>query len=62
MKNLKDAREVWTKNGGKFATLSAADQADAAKKVFEATTKVLDKYPAVKATYDQIKKIADSIN
>jgi len=60
-KNLTDAREVWTKNGGKFATLSAADQADASKKVFEATTKVLEKYPPVKATYDQIKKIADGI-
>ncbi len=60
-KNLKDAREIWTKNGGKMATLSAADQADAAKKVFEATNKVLDKYPPVKATYEQIKKIADGI-
>ena len=58
--NLKNAREVWTKNGGKFTKLSDAEQADAQKKVSEATVKVLAKYPAVKAIYDQVKTIADA--
>lgn len=57
--NLKNAREVWTKNGGVFKSLPEADQADAQKRVSEATQKVLAKYPAVKTTYDQIKAIAD---
>lgn len=60
--NLKDAREVWGKNGGIMKSLPAAEQADAQKRVFEATTKVLAKYPAVKATYDSIKAIADKTN
>lgn len=57
--NIQRAREVWTKNGGKFASLPPAEQADAQKRVAEATVKVLAKYPAVKATYDKIKAIAD---
>ena len=57
--NLKEAREVWAKNGGIMKSLPAAEQADAQKRVFEATTKVLAKYPAVKATYESIKAIAD---
>lgn len=58
--NLKNAREVWTKNGGVFKTLPEAEQADAQKRVSEATVKVLAKYPPVKATYDAIKAIADA--
>ncbi len=57
--NLKNAREVWTKNGGKLVKLSDAEQATAQKSVSEATAKVLSKYPAVKATYEAIKAIAD---
>lgn len=57
--NLKNAREVWAKNGGKMVSLSAAEQASAQKSVSEATVKVLAKYPAVKTTYDKIKAIAD---
>ncbi len=60
--NLKNAREVWAKNGGKMEKLSDAEQALAQKSVSEATVKVLAKYPAVKATYDQIKAIADKTN
>lgn len=59
-KNLVNAREVWIKNGGKLAKLPADEQAFAQKQVTEATGKVLAKYPAVKATYDAIKKIADA--
>ena len=59
-KNLKDAREVWAKNGGIMKSLPAAEQADAQKRVSEATAKVLAKYPPVKATYDAIKAIADA--
>lgn len=58
--NLKNAREVWAKNGGIMKSLPAAEQADAQKRVTEATTKVLAKYPPVKATYDAIKAIADA--
>jgi TRAP-type transport system periplasmic protein len=58
--NLKNAREVWTKNGGTFSMLPAAEQADAQKRVAEATVKVLAKYPAVKTIYDQVKAIADA--
>ncbi len=58
--NLKNAREVWTKNGGVFKSLPAAEQATAQKAVAEATVKVLAKYPAVKSTYDAIKQIADA--
>lgn len=57
-KNLINAREVWTKNGGKLAKLSDAEQADAQKRVTDATLKVLAKYPAVKAVYDQVQSIA----
>lgn len=60
VENLKVAREVWTKNGGKLDKLSPDEQALAQQSVTEATGKVLAKYPAVKATYDQIKAIADA--
>jgi TRAP-type C4-dicarboxylate transport system substrate-binding protein len=59
VENLQNAREVWTKNGGKLLKLPDAEQAAAQKSVSEATVKVLSKYPAVKATYDAIKAIAD---
>ncbi len=58
--NLKNAREVWTKNGGTFSLLPPAEQVDAQKRVTEATEKVLVKYPAVKSIYDQVKSIADA--
>jgi TRAP-type C4-dicarboxylate transport system substrate-binding protein len=58
--NLKNAREVWLKNGGKLAKLPPAEQADAQKRVTEATVKVLAKYPAVKKVYDDIKAVADA--
>lgn len=59
VENLKNAREVWAKNGGKMLKLSDAEQAIAQASVSEATVKVLAKYPAVKATYEAIKAIAD---
>jgi TRAP-type C4-dicarboxylate transport system substrate-binding protein len=58
VKNLENARGVWTKNKGTFSKLSAAEQADAQKRTIDATLKVLAKYPPVKATYDQIKAVA----
>ena len=60
--NLKAAVDVWAKNGGKVVSLPAAELADAQKRVFEATNKVLDKYPPVKATYQAMKAIADATN
>lgn len=59
VENLKNAREVWAKNGGIMSKLSDAEQATAQTSVSEATAKVLVKYPAVKAVYDQIKAIAE---
>ena len=59
---VKAAYEIWQKNNGKIVKLPAADQADAQKRVIEATNKVLEKHPAVKATYEAVKKIADSTN
>ncbi len=58
--NLVRARDVWTKNGGKFSKLSDAEQKDAQRRVNEATAKVLAKYSAVKATYDSMKAVADA--
>ena len=49
--------EGWTKNGGKIAFLSADEQAEAERRVGEATQAFLAKYPKLKDTYDKLKAI-----
>jgi len=54
-------REVWTKNNGKFAKLSDAEQTEAQKRVIEAVQPMFAKDAALKAFYDRIKTLAASV-
>jgi TRAP-type C4-dicarboxylate transport system substrate-binding protein len=58
VKNIAQARDIWTKNKGTFIKLSPAEQADAQKRTVDATLKVVAKYPPVKATYEAIRAVA----
>jgi TRAP-type C4-dicarboxylate transport system substrate-binding protein len=54
-------RKTWVERGGKIANLSEADQAEAQKRVTQATETVLAKHPAIKANYEKAKAIASAI-
>jgi TRAP-type transport system periplasmic protein len=54
-------REVWLKNNGKFAKLSDAEQAEAQKRVVDSLQPMFAKDAGLKAFYDKIKSLADSV-
>ena len=53
--------ENWIKKGGKIATLSPAEQAEAEKRVAEAIQPLLAKDAGLKAFYDKIKSLAATV-
>jgi len=54
-------REVWTKNNGKFAKLSDAEQAEAQKRVADSLQPMFAKDAALKTFYDKLKTLAASV-
>ena len=54
-------RETWVKNNGKFATLSAAEQAEAQKRVTDAVQPLLAKDAGVKSLYEKLKSLATTV-
>ena len=61
-KRIADDHKVWLSRGGKTAKLSAAEQAEAAKRVQAAIQSVLDKNPPSKEFYQKIKAITAAVN
>jgi TRAP-type C4-dicarboxylate transport system substrate-binding protein len=61
IKRIADDRKAWTDRGGKFVSLSAAEQKDAEKRVLAATNGVLDKNPPSKDFYQKIQAITSAI-
>jgi TRAP-type transport system periplasmic protein len=55
-------RETWTKNNGKIVTLSPADQAEAEKRVLATVEPILAKDPPLKAFYEKLRSLAQSVN
>lgn len=55
-------RANWTKNNGKFASLPAAEQADAEKRVTESLAPMFAKDANLKSFYDKMKAIAAKVN
>jgi TRAP-type C4-dicarboxylate transport system substrate-binding protein len=55
-------RKLWAERGGKAVKLSAAEQADAEKRVMAAVRGVLDRNQPSKELYEKLKAIADKIN
>jgi TRAP-type C4-dicarboxylate transport system substrate-binding protein len=53
---------AWTANGGKIATLSGAEQAEAARRVAAAIAPILDKSAPLKEFYNKIKAGAATVN
>jgi len=58
---LKQDRETWMQQGGKLATLSAAEQEEAVRRVSAAFQPILDKNAALKAFYTKIKEGAATV-
>jgi hypothetical protein len=54
-------RDVWTKNNGKFAKLSDAEQAEAQKRVLDSLQPLFAKDAGLKTFYDKIKSLAASV-
>lgn len=61
IKRIADDRKTWLDRGGKFVSLPAAEQTDAAKRVQTATNGVLDKNPPSKEFYQKIQAITSAI-
>jgi TRAP-type C4-dicarboxylate transport system substrate-binding protein len=59
---IKDDYKAWADRGGKVVKLSAAEQADAVKRVDAAVRSVLDKNAPSKDLYTKLKAIADKVN
>ncbi len=55
-------KAAWAKNNGKMTTLSAAEQAEAQKRVIDALVPVLDKNANLKTFYTGVKAITDKVN
>jgi TRAP-type C4-dicarboxylate transport system substrate-binding protein len=62
IKRIADDTKTWTDRGGKIVKLSAAEQADAVKRVNAGLQTVLDKNPPSKELYTKLKAIADKVN
>jgi TRAP-type C4-dicarboxylate transport system substrate-binding protein len=62
IKRIADDTKTWQDRGGKIVRLSAAEQADAAKRVAASLQTVLDKNPPSKELFVQLKAIADKVN
>ena len=59
---IRSDRKTWTERNGKFTTLSAAEQADAIKRVNAAVQSVLDRNAPSKELYSALKAYADKVN
>lgn len=55
-------REVWAKANGKIMTLSPEDQAEAQKRVLATVDPILAKDPPLKAFYEKLRSLAQSVN
>jgi TRAP-type C4-dicarboxylate transport system substrate-binding protein len=62
MKRIQDDHKAWTDRGGKIVKLSAAEQAEAEKRVSAAVQAVLAKNPQSKELYDKLKAAAATVN
>jgi TRAP-type C4-dicarboxylate transport system substrate-binding protein len=62
VQRIKDDYKNWADRGGKVVKLSAAEQADAIKRVRTAVQSVLDKNAPSKDLYTKLKAIADKVN
>ena len=62
IKRIADDTKAWQDRGGKIVRLSAAEQADAAKRVAASLQTVLNKNPPSKELFVQLKAIADKVN
>ena len=62
VKRIADDTKAWLDRGAKIVKLSAAEQADAEKRVRAAVQSVLDKNPPSKDLYSKLKAIADTVN
>jgi TRAP-type C4-dicarboxylate transport system substrate-binding protein len=60
-KRIAEDTKTWLDRGGKIVKLSAADQADAVKRVAASLQSVLDKNPPSKELYTKLKAIADTV-
>jgi TRAP-type C4-dicarboxylate transport system substrate-binding protein len=60
-KRIADDTKTWTDRGGKIVKLSAAEQADAQKRVAASLQTVLDKNPPSKDLFTKLKAIADTV-
>ncbi len=61
VKRIADDRKTWTDRGGKFISLSPAEQEEASKRVLNATRTVLDKNPPSKDFYQKIQAITSTV-
>jgi TRAP-type C4-dicarboxylate transport system substrate-binding protein len=55
-------RETWAKNNGKIVTLPPAEQAEAEKRVVATVDPILAKDPPLKAFYEKLRSLAQSVN
>jgi TRAP-type C4-dicarboxylate transport system substrate-binding protein len=55
-------REVWAKANGKILTLSPEDQAEAQKRVLATVEPILAKDPPLRAFYEKLRSLAQSVN
>jgi len=62
VERIKNDRKMWAERGGKAVRLSAAEQADAEKRVKAAVGNVLERNAPSKELYDQLKAISDKVN
>jgi TRAP-type C4-dicarboxylate transport system substrate-binding protein len=61
VKRIADDRANWVAKGGKIVMLSAAEQAQAEKRVDDALQPILAKNAAIKAFYDKLKAASASV-
>jgi TRAP-type transport system periplasmic protein len=61
VKRIADDNKAWLERGGKVVKLSAAEQAEAAKRVDKAVQDVLNKMAPSKELYTKLKAIADKV-
>jgi len=59
---IKSDREAWAKANGKIMTLSPEDQAEAQKRVLATVDPILAKDPPLKAFYEKLRSLAQSVN
>jgi TRAP-type C4-dicarboxylate transport system substrate-binding protein len=61
IKRIASDTKTWQERGGKIVKLSAAEQADAAKRIATSLKTVLDKNPPSKELFTKLKAIADTV-